>query len=106
VGRGFVLLGWGHDPARSLSAPGAALLRSIGGRAIGIAAAGSEAAGLPLIDVDGEYRRWFESLGSSTVLIRPDFYLFGRGEPEALVNALAQHDLWTTTRPDALHAAS
>jgi hypothetical protein len=29
------------------------------------------------VDVDGKYRRWFDTLGARVMLIRPDFHVFG-----------------------------
>jgi hypothetical protein len=29
------------------------------------------------VDVDGNYARWFDTLGARVVLIRPDFHVFG-----------------------------
>lgn len=82
VGPGFVLIGHDHDPAEALDAEQLAFLHRIGVTTVGIGQ------GCPVQDIDGTYRRWFEDLGSRTVLVRPDFYVFGAGASEALVNDL------------------
>ena len=40
-------------------------------------------------DVDGAYTRWFDELGATAVLQRPDGYVFGSGtDPEVLLESL------------------
>jgi 2-polyprenyl-6-methoxyphenol hydroxylase-like FAD-dependent oxidoreductase len=67
VGTGFVLISR-TDPVAALSAQSAALLRELGGIAIGYRPEG---------DPDGAYGRWLDELGADAVLVRPDFYVFG-----------------------------
>jgi 2-polyprenyl-6-methoxyphenol hydroxylase-like FAD-dependent oxidoreductase len=71
VGRGWTLLGRTDDPLAALDREAAAFLRSLGGVAAHVGAAG------PVEDLDGVYARWFESAGVDLVLQRPDFYAFG-----------------------------
>ncbi|HDR9879855.1 TPA: bifunctional 3-(3-hydroxy-phenyl)propionate/3-hydroxycinnamic acid hydroxylase [Burkholderia cenocepacia] len=79
IGSGFVLIGHGHDPTNTLTAEQCQFLARIGATAIGIG--GSEAAR----DIDGTYARWFDQLGTTAVLVRPDFYVFGSGDAPVLV---------------------
>lgn len=81
-GAGFVLIGHGHDPARRLDPAQRAFVQSLRVQTVAIGA------GCEVQDLDGTYARWFEALGADTVLVRPDFYVFGSGEASALVGAL------------------
>lgn len=82
VGNGFVLIGDGHDPASRLRPEQRAFLEELGVRSIGVGP------GCPAQDIDGTYRRWFDALQCSAVLVRPDFYVYGAGEADELVGAL------------------
>ncbi|MFC0591313.1 bifunctional 3-(3-hydroxy-phenyl)propionate/3-hydroxycinnamic acid hydroxylase [Ottowia pentelensis] len=82
VGTGFVLIGDGHDPANRLGSEQLAFLQRIGVTSVGIGQ------GCALRDIDGTYRRWFDELGCSAVLLRPDFYVYGAGEAAELVDDL------------------
>jgi 2-polyprenyl-6-methoxyphenol hydroxylase-like FAD-dependent oxidoreductase len=70
---------------RLLISPGSAPLEldpelSAEGRRIGLRSVGlASAHGTPgtAVDLDGTYRDWFEQLGATAVLVRPDFYVFG-----------------------------
>lgn len=83
VGVGFVLLSRSGNPAATLSDDNAALFASLGGIIADVEAA---------VDVSGAYTAWFDKLEADTVLVRPDFYVFGADSgPEAanrLVSAL------------------
>ncbi|MDN7742008.1 MULTISPECIES: bifunctional 3-(3-hydroxy-phenyl)propionate/3-hydroxycinnamic acid hydroxylase [Burkholderia] len=82
MGSGFVLIGHGHDPSNALTAEQHRFLAAIGAKVIGI---GGLCAAR---DVDGTYARWFEQLGTTAVLVRPDFYVFGSGEASVLISDL------------------
>jgi len=82
TGNGFVLIGHGHEPAAALGAAQLAFLQRIGATAVGIGP------GCAVQDLDGTYLRWFEELGCRSVLVRPDFYVYGAGEAAALVDEL------------------
>ncbi|MFZ3117654.1 MAG: bifunctional 3-(3-hydroxy-phenyl)propionate/3-hydroxycinnamic acid hydroxylase [Variovorax sp.] len=82
IGNGFVLIGDGHDPASRLGSAQRAFLHELGIRNIGVGPSCSAQ------DVDGTYRRWFDTLQCSAVLVRPDFYVYGAGEADELVGAL------------------
>ncbi|WP_285189482.1 bifunctional 3-(3-hydroxy-phenyl)propionate/3-hydroxycinnamic acid hydroxylase [Rhodococcus sp. MEB041] len=47
-----------------------------------VALSGSAVAGSVIDDVDGTYRRWLDELGADTVLVRPDFHLYGSSAAE------------------------
>jgi hypothetical protein len=78
VGTGFVLIAR-TDPVAALSPQSAALLRDLGGIAIGYKADG---------DTDGTYGRWLDQLGADAVLVRPDFYVFGTASGVAAADDL------------------
>ena len=82
TGPGFVLLAWQHDPKASLSK---AWLDFCEACRITIVVLNKEGG---LGDVTGAYQRWFAALGTDTVLIRPDFYILGTGNPVELLEAL------------------
>jgi hypothetical protein len=92
LGWGFVLLGLDHDPKAALAPDQRQFLDRLELKAIGIGE------GTAVDDIDGSYRAWFAALGARAVIVRPDFYLFGAGEPAELVAALmASEDLGRTT---------
>jgi 2-polyprenyl-6-methoxyphenol hydroxylase-like FAD-dependent oxidoreductase len=87
IGTGFVLLARGADPMTSLSPQSAALFQGLGGIAVGFGTdCGAD-------DVAAAYGRWFDELDVDTVLVRPDFYVFGTAKgangADSLVQALA-----------------
>lgn len=54
-----------------------------------------------VIDVDGDYNRWFGAAEADTVIVRPDFYVYGVARtPDELSELLDQltHDLGLTAR--------
>ena len=91
TGGGWVLLGYGSDPAGELPAGLGRWWASLGGRCFQLTPDGE------LRDSTGAYGGWFGVLERDTVLIRPDSYLFGtaagpgaaRGLVDALRSALA-----------------
>jgi 3-(3-hydroxy-phenyl)propionate hydroxylase len=87
IGTGFVLLSRGADPMASLSPQAAALFHDLGGIAVSIGTAGGAD------DVAAAYGCWFDDLDADTVLVRPDFYVFGTATgadaADNLVQALA-----------------
>jgi len=100
AGHGFVLLGMDHDPGETLSPEQVNWLARIDVKVLGIGEL------LSLRDVDGAYARWFSDMGCRTVLIRPDFYLFGAGEAPELVDALRSTGQWDLSEPTALPVES
>ncbi len=88
VGSGFVLLGLDHDPKRDLDPGQREFLAALDARVVGIGR------GCAIQDVDGSYRSWFADLGAGAVLVRPDFYLVGAGQPGELVDVLMHAPMW------------
>lgn len=84
LGSGFVLIGRNIDPTTRLTPEQRSFMQTIGATCLGI---GMNCA---FQDIDGAYHRWFEQLGQPAVLVRPDFYLYGAGDPSALVSDLMQ----------------
>ncbi len=82
VGSGFALIGHEHDPSNALSEAQRQFLSDIGAIVIGV---GEHCAAQ---DIDGTYARWFTELGGNTVLVRPDFYVFGQGDAASVVDDL------------------
>ena len=70
TGGGWALLGMSSDTT-GLPAELARWWVSIGGGSHSIGPGGT------LGDPDGAYRRWFDSLGADSVIVRPDGYLYG-----------------------------
>ena len=81
VGRGFVLVSRGDDPARSLSPEMLAFWNDIGGVSAGFGPQG-------VSDDEGSYSAWLDDLGADTALVRPDFYVFGAGNGADAANDL------------------
>ncbi len=105
IGTGFVLISRRADPLPALSPQSAALFQKLGGITIGIGTQGGAD------DVEATYGRWFDNLDVDTVLVRPDFYVFGAGKgsdaADNLVQALAAHlALPIANSPDASSPAN
>ena len=43
-----------------------------------------------LADRDGVYQSWFDAIGASAVLVRPDFYVYGSASSSAEVTSLVE----------------
>jgi 2-polyprenyl-6-methoxyphenol hydroxylase-like FAD-dependent oxidoreductase len=74
VGKGWVLLTTDAATLTSLTDRQRDFIDRIG---IVTAHVGASGSGAPVIDVDGTYSTWLTALGRTTVLVRPDFWLFG-----------------------------
>ncbi len=74
VGHGWVLLTRDEAALTGLGDDHRAIIDRLG---IITAHVGAPGSGAPITDVEGTYGTWLESIGASTVLIRPDFWLFG-----------------------------
>lgn len=72
VGQGWVLFGYGENPADALTAAQRARLAQIEGMTIKLGPAGS---GADVIDTEGTFKAWLDQIGARFVLIRPDFYV-------------------------------
>lgn len=80
VGGTWQLISYGSDPLTSTPLDLREWFASLGGTSTNVGA----------IDVDGDYRRWFESGRCSVVLSRPDFYIYATGEPADVPRLLAE----------------
>jgi len=91
AGGGFVLL-TRDDPAALLHDGRArAALDLLGARPVRVLPPGTppgDAAGSAVVDVDGAYHAWLESREVRTVLVRPDFHVFGAARDRAEAGAL------------------
>lgn len=85
IGADWLLLSVGRTQGDALDSREQALLDRIGVR---IVALGPEGSGFPFEDVRGNYHGWFTELGISTVLIRPDSYIFGGADSPAALRRL------------------
>jgi 2-polyprenyl-6-methoxyphenol hydroxylase-like FAD-dependent oxidoreductase len=74
VGRGFMIIARGTDPAAALGPGDRALWQRLGGR---LATIGAPASGAAIEDVDGVYARLMDGYGCDVLVKRPDYYLFG-----------------------------
>ena len=93
VGGGWAVLCRKHESAALLSDGQREFLGRIGARILHVTRARTEAAD-SVVDIDGDYTRWFRELSADVVVIRPDFYVFGAGaatDLPGLVDALAGH---------------
>jgi len=86
IGTGFILISRHEDPAACLSRRNADLVAAIGAICVDMSPSGT------VRDSSGAFSRWFDALGADTVLVRPDFYVFGAGigpgAADSLVDAL------------------
>ena len=88
VGLGFILLSRSSAALSRLGARQKTFLNNLGAQCAVISAND----GAQVLDLDGKFVPFMESLGIETMLIRPDFYLYGAvaagGDVNALVNGL------------------
>ena len=77
----FILIGTQADPAASLGPEALALWKRLGGKSFHVGDARCR-------DVEGIYGRWLGGAGVSTVLVRPDNYVFGSAKSAAGVDRL------------------
>lgn len=86
AGSGFQLISRLGDPAATLSPASGALFKALRGVSIDLSP------GSVVVDEGGVFARWFNALEADTVLVRPDFYVFGaasgKGGADALLRAL------------------
>jgi hypothetical protein len=86
AGSGFQLVSRLGDPAQTLSPASAGLFKALRGVSVDLSP------GSAITDQAGVYARWFADLDADTVLMRPDFYVFGaesgQGGAETLLLAL------------------
>jgi len=72
VGQGWVAIGYEADPLTAMSDTQRSDFAGLGGFAVTLGAAGSNAG---VIDLDGTYKAWLDAIDARFVLIRPDFYV-------------------------------
>lgn len=72
VGQGWVLIGYGVDPAEALSDAQRRQFAMLDGIAVRIGPPGSDGA---VVDVEETFRDWLDRIDARYVLIRPDFYV-------------------------------
>jgi len=87
IGNGFILLGLDEDPSLQLDPEEKRFMQLLEIKSCQIGEGNVE-------DIDGAYRRWFEAMGCRTVLIRPDFYIYGSGDASSMIRALRQSGYW------------
>ena len=93
VGNGFVLLSLDEDVTAHLDEAQQRFMAQVGIRSLALGVDGD------VIDVDGQYSKWFRSMGCRTVLIRPDFYMYGSGDAVTLIRCLKNSGLWLQNEP-------
>ena len=99
LGRGFALLSRGDDPVMSLNPTSLAFWKKIGGLSGGFGPGGN------VRDVSGAYTAWFDAIGAETVLVRPDFYVFGAARgPDAADRLVAALQSFFTLVPVSQNA--
>lgn len=84
LGSGFHLISLLGDPAEALSPASAAMFKALRGVSVDLSPAS------PITDQAAVYARWLAELGADTVLIRPDFYVFGAASGQGGADALLQ----------------
>jgi resorcinol 4-hydroxylase (NADPH) len=77
----FVLFGKDIDPLAGLSNEARAVWRQLDGLTVTIGAEDFR-------DVDGSYKEWFEKLGATVILVRPDFQVYGASADACLANEM------------------
>ncbi|GAC1389918.1 MAG: bifunctional 3-(3-hydroxy-phenyl)propionate/3-hydroxycinnamic acid hydroxylase [Variovorax sp.] len=88
VGLGFVLVSRSAAAQSALGARQRAFLEALGARHVLVAAEGSAAGPDALVDLDRKFIPYMEQHGIDTMLVRPDFYLYGAVSKASDVNAL------------------
>lgn len=83
VGTGWQLLLRGDGNAPAISEAMRVAVRRLGGVVADVGPHGET------VDLDGTYASWFERLGASAVLVRPDLYIFGTASLAQVMPLLA-----------------
>jgi resorcinol 4-hydroxylase (NADPH) len=84
IGVGWMVLGDARSPREALTPVQLVQWHRLRGLTVTI---GSAAESQPVIDLDGSYRDWFERLGVSYLIIRPDFYVAAAAVDESSLRA-------------------
>ena len=101
VGLGFVLVSRSHAAAAALGARQSAVLDALGAKRVVITATASNGA---WADLDQKFIPFMDQHGIDTMLVRPDFYLYGAVRSASEVNALVD-DLATDLQQHGVHLA-
>ncbi len=88
VGLGFVLVTRNAAALDALGDRQRAFLDELGAKRIVIAGAGESAGARSLVDLDAKFLPYMAQHGIETMLIRPDFYVYGAVSQAGQVNAL------------------
>ena len=88
VGLGFVLVSRSAAAECALGARQRSFLDEIGAKRVVVVAPGAEADGAALLDLDGKFIPYMEQHGFDTMLVRPDFYVYGVAAQASEVNQL------------------
>lgn len=107
VGRGFALLARSEATLEGIGSRGKSVLATLGAHAVALADTPAATGNRTIGDLDGEYARWFASVGCEAVLVRPDFTIFGlaqrtedvTGLIESLSRSLSLHSALLNTAP-------
>ena len=88
VGLGFVLVSRSAAAESALGGRQRSFLDEIGAKRVVVVAPGAEADRTALLDLDGKFIPYMEQHGFDTMLIRPDFYVYGVAAHASEVNQL------------------
>ena len=88
VGLGFVLVSRSAEAEAALGEEQRAFLDALGAKRVQVASGGSVATADVLIDLDDKFIPYMTQHGVDTMLVRPDFYLYGAVRQATEVNAL------------------
>src|SRR5574337_635072 len=105
VGRGWIILARDSEPADLLSAEQRARWATFGGQYVRLGQTPDDG---DVVDVEGTYARWLDSIGVNFVIVRPDFYVAATAtDPAGLRRNLDEvlAGLYLADHGDALVAA-
>ena len=88
VGLGFVLVSRSASALASIGDAQRALLDALGAKRVVVNAAGDANAAGALLDLDDKFIPYMQQHGIDTMLVRPDFYLYGAVAEPAEINRL------------------
>ncbi len=105
VGLGFVLVSRSAATERALGARQREVLDALGAKRVVIASDASAPEPGALVDLDHKFIPYMQQHGIDTMLVRPDFYLYGVAAREGDVNALID-DLAADLQAHGVHLGS
>ena len=80
VGVGWMVIGFGTNPADALTDAQCLALRRLDGKTVKIGAAGTVC---DAVDIEGTYATWMASIDARYFILRPDFYVAATANSEA-----------------------